>query len=129
MKSVLFVDDHEVLARLSCQILQMHGYRTECAYDAGQALEKFEREKFDLLVTDYLMEGMNGLELAKALRRSHPKLPVIVVTGFPAVEGSEEVDVWLEKHDMFPTLIEKIKLLIGEEPSEMDDLEQTLRSA
>jgi len=50
MKAVLFVDDHEVLARLSCEILEMQGYRAVCAYSAADALEKFQREKFDILV-------------------------------------------------------------------------------
>lgn len=44
MKAILFVDDHEVLARLSCEILEMHGYRAVSAYSAQDALEKFDRE-------------------------------------------------------------------------------------
>src|SRR5712692_7893938 len=50
MKAVLFVDDHEVLARLSCQILEMQGYRAVSAYNAADALEKFDQENFDILV-------------------------------------------------------------------------------
>lgn len=65
MKAILFVDDHEVLARLSCEILEMHGYRAVSAYSARDALQKFEQEDFDILVTDFRMEGMNGLELAR----------------------------------------------------------------
>ena len=45
MKAILFVDDHEVLARLGCEILQMHGYRAESAYNAEAALAKFEQRK------------------------------------------------------------------------------------
>ena len=37
MKAILFVDDHEVLARLSCEILEMQGYRAVCAYNANEA--------------------------------------------------------------------------------------------
>jgi len=65
MNAILFVDDHEVLARFSCKILQMNGYHAEYAYNANDALAMFACEKFDLLVTDYRTEGMNGLELAK----------------------------------------------------------------
>jgi CheY-like chemotaxis protein len=49
MKAILFVDDHEVLARLSCEILEMQGYRAVSAYNAQDALDKFQREKFDIL--------------------------------------------------------------------------------
>ena len=48
MKAILFVDDHEVLARLSCEILEMQGYRAVSAYNAQEALEKFKRENFDM---------------------------------------------------------------------------------
>ena len=62
MRTVLFVDDHEVLARLSCEILEMQGYRAISAYNAADALEKFAQEKIDVLVTDWKMEGMDGIE-------------------------------------------------------------------
>jgi CheY-like chemotaxis protein len=124
MKSILFVDDHEVLARLSCEILEMQGYRAEYAYNANDALAKFEREKFDMLVTDYRMEGMNGLELAKLIRQKAPDVPVIIVTGYPPVENCGEVDAWLEKQDLFPALLDKIKFFLGE-----TDPQETLKSA
>ena len=53
------------------------------------ALAKFESDKFDLLVTDYRMEGMNGLELARLIRQKAPDFPIIIVTGYPPVEGSD----------------------------------------
>jgi CheY-like chemotaxis protein len=114
MKAILFVDDHEVLARLSCEILEMQGYRAEYAYNANDALAKFERDKFDMLVTDFRMEGMNGLELAKLIRAKSPNVPVIIVTGYPPPEDCTEVDAWLEKQDLFPALLDKIKLFLGE---------------
>lgn len=121
MKAILFVDDHEVLARLSCEILQMHGYRAEYAYDAEAALAKFASDKFDMLVTDYRMEGMNGLELARLVRQTAPELPVIIVTGYPQEEGRTEVNAWLNKQELFPTLLDKIRFFLGEsEPEEMD---------
>jgi CheY-like chemotaxis protein len=124
MKTILFVDDHEVLARLSCEILEMQGYRAEYAYNANDALAKFERGKFDILVTDYRMEGMDGLELARLIRQKSPEMPVIIVTGYAPVEEADGiVDAWLEKHDLFPALLDKIRSLLGEEdPEEKETL-------
>ena len=129
MKAILFVDDHEVLARLSCEILQMHGYRAEYAYNGKDALAKFESEKFDMLVTDYRMEDMNGLELAKLVRQQAPELPVVIVTGYPPVESGNEVNAWLEKHDLFPALLDKIRSLLGEGESSETDSQETLKTA
>jgi len=114
MKAILFVDDHEVLARLSCEILEMQGYRAVSAYNAQDALDKFKREKFDILVTDFRMEGMNGLELARQIHATEPNIPVIMVTGYGHVDGGKDVDACLPKEQMFPALLEKIKTYLGE---------------
>lgn len=114
MKAILFVDDHEVLARLSCEILEMQGYRAVCAYNASEALEKFNQEKFDILVTDFRMDGMNGLELAKHIHQRDPQVPVIIVTGYGPVDGGKDVNACLQKEELFPALLEKIKLYLGE---------------
>jgi DNA-binding NtrC family response regulator len=130
MKTVLFVDDHEVLARLSCEILEMQGYRAVCAYSAADALEKFEREKCDILVTDMRMDGMNGLELARKVHAISPKTPVIIVTGYGPVEGGDEVKECLAKEELFPSLLEKIKLYLdeSEQTDEEDAVESTQKS-
>jgi DNA-binding NtrC family response regulator len=114
MKAVLFVDDHEVLARLSCEILETQGYRAVSAYNAQDALDKFKREKFDILVTDFRMDGMNGLDLAKQLHATHPDLPVIMITGYGCIDGGKDVNACLPKEQMFPALLEKIKTYLGE---------------
>ena len=114
MKAVLFVDDHEVLARLSCDILQQAGYRAVCAYNASDALDKFEKDKFDILVTDFRMEGMNGLELARKIHATSPQTPVIIVTGYGPIEAGDDVKACLPKEELFPGLLEKIKLFLDE---------------
>ncbi len=114
MKAILFVDDHEVLARLSCEILEMQGYRAVSAYNAQDALDKFQIDKFDILVTDFRMEGMNGLELARQIHLLNPDLPVIIVTGYGHIDGGKDVNACVPKDQMFPALLEKIKVYLGE---------------
>lgn len=114
MKAILFVDDHEVLARLSCEILEMQGYKAVSAYNAQDAIKKFDENEFDVLVTDMRMEGMNGLELARKIREKSPSTPVIIVTGYGPIEGNKESFNVLQKDNLFPELLEKIKVLIGE---------------
>jgi CheY-like chemotaxis protein len=114
MKAILFVDDHEVLARLTCEILEMQGYRAVSAYNAQEALEKFKNDRFDILVTDFRMEGMNGLELARKIHDTEPNIPVIIVTGYGHVDGGKDVDVCLPKEQMFPALLDKIRTYLGE---------------
>jgi DNA-binding NtrC family response regulator len=114
MKAILFVDDHEVLARLSCEILEMQGYKAVSAYNAADALKKFDQQDFDILVTDFRMEGMNGLELAHKVRAKSPSIPVIIVTGYGPVDGGSDVAACLPKQELFPALLEKIKFFLSE---------------
>ena len=114
MKAILFVDDHEVLARLSCEILEMQGYRAVSAFNASEALEKFDKDNFDILVTDFRMEGMNGVELAKKVHAKSPETPVIIVTGYGPIGGDKDVSVCLDKENLFPALLEKIKFFLDQ---------------
>src|SRR3954453_22140399 len=118
MKQILFVDDHEVLARLSCEILEMQGYRAVSAYNAADALQKFENQRFDLLVTDFRMDGMNGLELARKIHDKHPDVPVIIVTGYGPIDGGKDVDTVLSKEALFPDLLDKIKFYLDQAETE-----------
>ncbi len=118
MKAILFVDDHEVLARLSCEILEMHGYRAVSAFNAQDALHKFNQEDFDILVTDFRMEGMNGLELARQVHQKNPQVPVIIVTGYGPIEGGKDVNACLDKEELFPALLDKIKFFLENQKPE-----------
>jgi two-component system NtrC family response regulator len=113
MKTVLVVDDNELLCRLACDILATEGYRAVPASNAREALEAFEREEFDLLVTDVRMPGMNGLELARAIHDKNPQLPVIVMTAYGPVEA-DDIKTCLAKEDLFPGLVEKIRWCLSE---------------
>ncbi|HYL16934.1 MAG TPA: response regulator [Terriglobales bacterium] len=117
MKTVLVVDDNHVLCRLACDILRRDGYRAIPASNATEALAAFEKEEFDLLLTDLRMPGMNGLELARAIHDKNPRLPVIVMTAFGLVEA-DDIKVCLPKEDLFPGLLEKIQLCLSEAEAE-----------
>jgi CheY-like chemotaxis protein len=118
VKTILFVDDNEALARLSCDILQMHGYRAISAFSGEDALAKMDKEKSDLVVTDVRMPGISGIELANKLRERDPKTPIIVVTGYDHQGVSQDLVV-LPKAELFPNLLDQIKthLKAAESPS------------
>jgi DNA-binding NtrC family response regulator len=114
MKVILFVDDHEVLARLSCEILEMQGYKAVSAYSAADALAKFDEQDIDIVVTDFRMEGMNGVELAQKIREKSPNTPVIIVTGYGPIDAGKNVETVLQKDNLFPELLEKIRIFANE---------------
>jgi len=113
MKKVLFVDDNKVVSRLSCDILKVEGYQAVPAFSAAEALEAFEKENFDLLITDFRLGPMDGLQLVQAIHNKWPHIPVIMVTAYGPIEG-REIRKCLPKEQLFPALLEEIRTCLCE---------------
>jgi len=79
---VLVVDDEESVCDAIKMILQFCGYDVQTASNGLDAIKFLEKGHFDLLITDYMMRGMNGQQLAKRAKDQKPKLPVLMVTAF-----------------------------------------------
>jgi len=71
-------------------ILEELGCRTTCVRSAEEALSAFKDGKFDIVVTDYRMPGMDGQELIQSLRGIDPELPIILLSGFADAMGLTE---------------------------------------
>jgi CheY-like chemotaxis protein len=81
--TILLVDDDSLIASSTRLLLESIGHRVVDATSAESAIEVLEKEtEIDLVMTDYAMPGMTGLELATYVRRFRPELPVLLVTGF-----------------------------------------------
>jgi CheY-like chemotaxis protein len=78
---ILIVEDTEELSAMLAQILTQAGYSTATAADGVEALERLEKESFDLLLLDVWLPRMNGLELLAAMRNRWILTKVIVMTG------------------------------------------------
>ncbi|MCS6622653.1 PAS domain S-box protein [Roseibacterium beibuensis] len=86
--TVLLVDDEAFVRLSTVDMLSDLGYRVIEAASAEEALRLFGDQPVDLVVTDHLMPGMTGTELARALRETRPDLTVLLVSGFAEVEGA-----------------------------------------
>jgi CheY-like chemotaxis protein len=78
---ILRVDDEEIPRTLRVMVLIKQGYTVLAAVSAVQALELLDRHHVDLVLTDQMMPGIVGTELAKKLRAGRPWLPIIIVSG------------------------------------------------
>ena len=83
-ESVLVVEDEEMVRELLQEVLALSGYEVQVAENAEVALEIIEAGKldFDLLVTDVVMPGRQGGELAREVRRRYPDIKVLFVSGY-----------------------------------------------
>ncbi len=85
--TVLCVEDEAELRQQVCAALVLEGGRVLAAEDAAAALELFDRERPDVVVSDIRMPGMDGLELTRQLRQRAPGLPVVLCTAFADVSS------------------------------------------
>ncbi|WP_211911375.1 PAS domain-containing protein [Tardiphaga alba] len=84
----LLVDDEELVRMSTADMLADLGYEVVETASAEQALSLIETGLIpDLVVTDHLMPGMNGVELARELKAKRPELPVLIVSGYAEAEG------------------------------------------
>jgi CheY-like chemotaxis protein len=84
---VLVADDEEDLRELYSQALLDVGYEVDVAPDAKTALAQVAQSAFDLVVSDIVMPGLDGISFLKAIHDRDPDLPVILVTGQPTIES------------------------------------------
>jgi DNA-binding NtrC family response regulator len=88
MKTILLVDDELDILNSIGEILTRFGYQVIAKPDAREALAVVRQgAKIDLVITDYRMPGMDGLEFLNALRIENASVPVIILTAYGAVES------------------------------------------
>ncbi len=79
--SVLVVEDEPSVRSLIREVMQGQGCRVESEADASSALQAYRNSRHDLVLTDILMPGMDGLTLVRRLREEDPESVVVVITG------------------------------------------------
>jgi len=94
VKRVLVVDDEPKLVRFLAASLKKLGkeYLIETAQDGDEALARLEQNKYDLILTDYLMPDMNGIDLARSVRLVSPGTQIVLMTAHNTKQLHEEVE-------------------------------------
>ncbi len=87
---LLVVDDERDICRALEFLLSREGYAVATAYSGKDALQKLEKEPFDLVITDLKMEGIDGMQVLEETLKNNPNLPVVIMTAFASVESAVE---------------------------------------
>jgi two-component system, cell cycle sensor histidine kinase and response regulator CckA len=120
-ETVLLVEDEIAVRRLGCRILERRGYSVVAADSGATAIRLFEHlaPSIALLVTDVVMPGMSGSELARRLRAMKPSLPVLFTSGYTADAISQHGELapgtaFLEKPFTPDALARKVRDVIDD---------------
>ena len=85
---ILIAEDEEVTSRHLKYALQKEGYNLTCVNNGIDAFDKLEKERFDILIADIKMPGMDGITLLGKVKEKYPDTEVIIITGFGSIESA-----------------------------------------
>lgn len=81
MKNILLIDDEEDVRDSVERILEMAGFDVEAVSSAEEGLARIGEKDFDLVITDIIMPGINGVDAIKCIRRTSPDIRVLAISG------------------------------------------------
>lgn len=112
--TILCVDDEEPGLRLRKLLLESEGHRVLTALSGYEGIRLFKSDRVDAVILDYWMAGMNGLAVARELKRLSPKTPIIMLSAFTSLpdEALGAADLWLLKGEDPENLLAKVRHLL-----------------
>ena len=118
---ILVMEDDATISAALDMILTEAGYDVDLAETGEAALELFEQKRFDLIIADLKLPGINGMEVIKQIKEKTPEMEVIVITGVGTQPIAEEA-MTLGAHDFLPKPFtdDQIKTAINEALKEHD---------
>jgi two-component system response regulator CpxR len=113
-RTILCVDDNEQCLSIRKVMLETRGYRVIACANGEEALDRFKHGGVDLVLTDLIMPGLDGIRLVEQVKDIAPEIPVILISGKVRLcDRNTRADVFLPKGTCAPVeLLERIRLLL-----------------
>lgn len=131
---ILVVEDNQSVRKAICHLLRTTGYRVEAVSDGVAAIDKLQERYFDLVITDYKMEPMDGMQLLRKVKEAWPATEVIMITAFGSIKkGVEAIKVGAFDYITKPFDNEALRALVDKlveekkRSSEMRNLTSSIR--
>jgi DNA-binding NtrC family response regulator len=106
---IMIIDDEKIVGDMAKMALEKEGYLVETFINAEPALERLKTVKFDVVVTDFKMKGIDGMEVLRRVKSLYPETKVIMITAFANLDTAIEA-LRGDVYDFFPKPV-KIKEL------------------
>jgi CheY-like chemotaxis protein len=113
--TVLCIDDESTALQLRQTVLESAGYKVLAAKSGAQGIKLFGSEPVHAVILDYWMADMNGLQVAREIRKLNPSIPIIILSAYGELldESLGLADIWIRKGEEDPQyLLERLDLLL-----------------
>jgi len=127
MAAILVVDDEPDVAESIRAVLEHAGFEVVVANSAAAGLEAVETQEFGVIVTDIIMPKINGLELIRNLRRNHPGLQVIAISGGGSFGPLSHKPDAISTHAFIAAARDAGAVVVLTKPFDMEDLLSAIR--
>ncbi len=124
--TILCIDDEAVGLAIRAAVLRYAGFTVFAASSAEDALQILSEQDIDIVVSDYLLRGTTGTQVAASIKQIRPGIPVIILSGIvERPEGMEFADLFLSKLEQPPVLLAAIDELLARRAAVMQDAAST----
>jgi len=119
---ILIIDDDENIRKALAAILEEEGYMVDTAETAKQAIEKTEKNIYNLALIDIRLPDMEGIELLTKMKDTTPKMRKVIVTGYPTLHNAiEAVNRGADAYILKPFDVEKVLATIKEQLKKQEE--------
>jgi DNA-binding NtrC family response regulator len=119
---ILIIDDDENIRKALAAILEEEGYTVDTAENAKQAIEKTEKNIYNLALIDMRLPDMEGIELLTKMKDTTPKMRKVIVTGYPTLHNAiEAVNRGADAYILKPFDVEKVLATIKEQLKKQEE--------
>ncbi len=87
-KNILVIDDEPIVLDSCRKILRQEGFEVKGAMNGREGLKKIEEDKYDAVLVDWKLPEIDGMEVLRIIKKNHPDIIVVMITGYPSVESA-----------------------------------------
>ncbi|HVP36743.1 MAG TPA: response regulator [Terriglobales bacterium] len=87
-KNLLVIDDEPIVLDSCRRILKQEGFDVNGAFSGREGLKKIEEDKYDAVLVDWKLPEIDGMEVLRIIKKNHPEVVVVMITGYPSVESA-----------------------------------------
>ena len=118
--TILCIDDEQTALQLRQNLLESAGYRVLASKSGALGIKSFKAEPVDAVILDYWMADMNGLQVAREIRKINPAVPIIILSAYGELldESLGIADLWIRKGEEDPQyLLNRLEQLLNSPPA------------